>query len=537
MVSVVQGAWFETAPIVDVVPNRRVFARKLYRAASLTVALARTWWPLWLPMVVLRSVAPWWLAAGLVADAALMAVILSARARSWFTRLPNRTGEAVFRWRWPRLCAQAGVVVPADGAIRFPRLVDVELHGRRPWAPDWMWLRCEPVAQQEANTWSVIGSRLARQLRFAVNTAIPVDDLTLDLRLRRERLPTKVVLGTDVPLERVAPDGSRIVFGDSALGGHVAWQLDQPTRTSLLITGTMGGGKSDVQNKTLLWVRERILAGDPIHCVVIAPKGGGEFDWCEDFTQVIVDDPMLACLAVAWIRAEVRRRAAYLKRRKVGTWLQLEPAERARLGGRLVIIIDEFVAFINEPVLVSPPGDGTGKKARDIDLMQLAQRDLQAISSQGRALGVNLVVATQHAIGETMGSKFGSTLIANLGGRIGVGALEPSGAATLFGKSHGESVAARSRARIPGRMFYAGLSTDEAGDGPVAGQGWYAPPELLHNLVNPTVDHIDFTRPPTTTPDDDEDQVPNDGDGLDHLADGGTLLDIDPAQDHAQESD
>jgi hypothetical protein len=63
--------------------------------------------------------------------------------------------------------------------------------------------------------------------------------------------------------------------------------------------------------------------------------------------------------------------------------------------------------------------------------MKQAQVDFQEISSQGWALGVKVIVATQHPIAEHLG-EYGSTLLANLGARIGVGGLEPSGAGALF---------------------------------------------------------------------------------------------------------
>ncbi len=76
--------------------------------------------------------------------------------------------------------------------------------------------------------------------------------------------------------------------------------------------------------------------------------------------------------------------------------------------------------------------------------------DLQAIAAMGRALGMSLVLLTQHPIAEHMGP-FGSTVKANMGAKIGVGSLEAEGAGSLFGKTQGETISQLLRAGIPGR--------------------------------------------------------------------------------------
>ena len=93
------------------------------------------------------------------------------------------------------------------------------------------------------------------------------------------------------------------------------------------------------------------------------------------------------------------------------------------------------------------------------------------ITSVGRALGINCVLMTQHAMAEHLGP-FGSTMIANMAARVGIGALEASAAKTLF-KESGEAIAARTRQVIPGRMIVMALGSSEASALPMSAQAFY----------------------------------------------------------------
>jgi hypothetical protein len=59
-----------------------------------------------------------------------------------------------------------------------------------------------------------------RQLRFALNTPVPLDALTLEVRMRRNRSPDLIRLGVDVPLSALRPEPGVIALGESSLGGH-----------------------------------------------------------------------------------------------------------------------------------------------------------------------------------------------------------------------------------------------------------------------------------------------------------------------------
>jgi hypothetical protein len=466
--------WTQSAPVVDVKVNDRWRLRLIGRALRLVWALGRVWWPVLAPLVVLRLAlgVPVVLAVAMVATSTALVVILCDRARGWLWSRPTATGAAVFRWRWPTTCSLAGVTVAVHGAIRVPRLIGVELKGR-PWAPASLRLQIEPAGPQDFEGWDILADRLARQLRFAVGTMIALDKLTLELRLRRDRLPTLVVLGRDVPLSAVAPGPNVVAFGESSLGGVVRWELDDPTRTSVLIGGSMGGGKGDVLTKVLLWVRSQLLAGHPVQVLVFNPKGVGEFNWARSFAQVLRDRYDMV-MALHWLRAEIERRAAILDQLDLATWLDLPAETRTGFGPRIVLIIDEFVSFVGTPVTVEVPDEsGKGRTPKFLDLMRtMAAGDLHDVTSQARALGVNVVIATQHTIGETMGgSGYGTTLVANMGGRIGLGSMEPSGASTLFGRTHGDGVSLLSRSKLPGRMFYQALNRDDDFDGEAVAEG------------------------------------------------------------------
>jgi hypothetical protein len=122
-------------------------------------------------------------------------------------------------------------------------------------------------------------------------------------------------------------------------------------------------------------------------------------------------------------------------------------------------------SFVNRKVMVTPPA------------FEGVPRDLLPGPCVGGERGCRYPAPDSEHLGT-----YGSTLLANLGARIGVGGLEPSGAGALFGKGNGETIAARLKARVPGRFFYQGLSGGEGGDGLVLGHGWWATDELVAAL-------------------------------------------------------
>ncbi|MCP4967699.1 MAG: hypothetical protein GY926_21005, partial [bacterium] len=154
-----------------------------------------------------------------------------------------------------------------------------------------------------------------------------------------------------------------------------------------------------------------------------------------------------------------------------------------RMAYRDLLVVDEFVTLMAMKGTVAPlvPPLGAPKGSRPVDPYQVMVGDLQAIAAMGRALGMSLVLLTQHPIAEHMGP-FGSTVKANMGAKIGVGSLEAEGAGSLFGKAQGETISQLLRAGIPGRCVYEGLTTTDGG-GWKLGQGLYAHTNQLTGLV------------------------------------------------------
>ena len=296
---------------------------------------------------------------------------------------------------------------------------------------------------------------------YSLATPVVLDSLRLEVRLRREVLPTMLELGVDVKVDGLFDDPHRVPLGVSSLGGREEWELDRPTNTSMAVSGGMGGGKTSVANTTLHWFRHQLWLGRPGEAIILDPKALGDFAWCEDWATVCqTDEGMWA--AIDYVYGEMIRRAAILRRLKLRSWVDLPPEEMARFGGRILFIADELVNFF-----LLRGGTDKAAQAR----AKTAWTQLEMITSMGRALGINCVLMTQHAIAEHLGP-FGSTMIANLAARVGIGALEPSAAKTLF-KESGEAIAARTRQVIPGRMIVMALGASESSALPMAAQAYY----------------------------------------------------------------
>jgi len=455
-----ETGWWEQAPIVDVQPNRRVKIRRFVRLAGLLVGLARVWWPV-LPVAVFLAV---WGPVAAAAEAVVLVAVaaLSPWLRARLRSAPMRTMERIFRWRWPTIASHAGLITPAHGGIRFPDLLSVSFGGRW-WRPEsvTLVLRVLP-SQEDQGAWPKMARRLGIQLGYSLATPVVLDALRLEVRLRREVLPTMQELGVDVKVDDgLFDDPHRVPVGVSSLGGYSDWELDRPTNTSMVVSGAMGGGKTSLANSALYWFRRQIELGRPGEAIILDPKALGDFAWCEDWATVCQTDEGM-WQAIGYVHSEMIRRAAILRRLKLRTWVDLPPTEMQRFGGRILFIADELVNFF-----LLRGGTDKAAQAR----AKTAWVQLEMITSMGRALGINCILMTQHAIAEHLGP-YGSTMIANMAARVGIGALEASAAKTLF-KESGEAIAARTRHVIPGRMFVMALNSDEGSGLPMPAQAFY----------------------------------------------------------------
>jgi len=460
--------WWEQAPIVDVQPNRRIWARRVVRFGGLAAGLARIWWPV-LPVAVFLAV---WGPLAAAAEAVVLgvAVVVSPWLRAQLRAAPTRSMERVFRWRWPSIASHACLVMAAHGALRLPDLLTVRFGGRW-WRPESMTLVLRVLpAQEDQASWPKIARRLGIQLGYSLATPVVLDALRLEVRLRREVLPSMLELGVDVNVGTLFDDPHRVPLGVSSLGGGADWELDRPTNTSMVVSGGMGGGKTSVANSALGWFYRQLHLGRPGEAIILDPKALGDFAWCEDWATVCQTDEGM-WQAIGYVYSEMIRRAAILRRLKLRTWVDLPPDELQVFGGRILFIADELVNFF-----LLRGGTDNAAQAR----AKTAWVQLEMITSMGRALGINCILMTQHAIAEHLGP-FGSTMIANMAARVGIGALEPSAAKTLF-KESGEAIAARTRQVIPGRMIVMALGSTDASALPMSAQAFYPSDRFVASL-------------------------------------------------------
>ena len=219
------------------------------------------------------------------------------------------------------------------------------------WRPSALTVVCEPLAQQDVDCWDVITSRLTRQLGYSMGTPRVVSSRVLEMRMRRRELPDEVVIGRDVPFERIAPDASHIDLGDSALGDPMRWALDDPTRPHLVVTGGTGGGKGNTIREVMGFAWLRIRAGDQIELIVANPKRAGEFNWANDWAAMASTTARDHRWPSATCTSRWNTRGDLLLGWDADNWLELTDEQRRQFGGRLLFIFDEWSDFITDPYL------------------------------------------------------------------------------------------------------------------------------------------------------------------------------------------
>ena len=246
--------WWEQAPIVDVQPNRRVRIRRVVRFVGLMAGLARIWWPV-LPVAVFLAV---WGPLGAVLEAGVMAAVVGGVARGCGPGCGRRRcgrWSGCSLWRWPAIGVPRRLVMAAHGALRLPDLVSVSFGGRW-WRPESMTLVLRVLpAQEDQGSWPKIARRLAIQLGYSLATPVVLDSLRLEVRLRREVLPSMLELGTDVKVGALFDDPHRVPIGVSSLGGP----------------GGVGAGPADQHqhDRGRRYGGREVVGG--VHCVVVVP--------------------------------------------------------------------------------------------------------------------------------------------------------------------------------------------------------------------------------------------------------------------------
>ncbi|HSV67407.1 MAG TPA: FtsK/SpoIIIE domain-containing protein [Mycobacteriales bacterium] len=193
-----------------------------------------------------------------------------------------------------------------------------------------------------------------------------------------------------------------------------------------LVAGTSGAGKSELL-QTLVSSLALGNAPDALNVVLVDYKGGSAFAACQDLPHcvgMVTDlDGHLVRRALASLSAELRRREAILA--EAGA-KDIEDYW-ARTGGRLprlVIVVDEFAALVEEiPEFV--PG-------------------VVGIGMRGRSLGVHVVLATQRPAGVVS-----AEMRANLNLRIGLRVTSTAESSDVVDAPD----AARISTRHPGRAY------------------------------------------------------------------------------------
>jgi hypothetical protein len=147
----------------------------------------------------------------------------------------------------------------------------------------------------------------------------------------------------------------------------------------VLIAGASGGGKSNMLNQ-MLATFITMHSPDELRLVLVDNKGGIEFTAYTGVPHLLM--PMVkhaddVPAALASVRSEMEKRLAAFE--GVARDLQTFNARASKPIPRIVMIIDEMATLV-----------GLGKTTQDI------HRELRVVSSQGRAVGINLIICTQH---------------------------------------------------------------------------------------------------------------------------------------------
>ena len=490
-------AWPTVPQAVDGSPKRFGLIRKALPFVKIAARLGWVWrWPLTItigPLLVLTA-AGLSRAGGAVIVALAIAITLwrSGWFRAQLARAVRASRVVLWEAYWPYLCQLAQFVEIAGRRVRVAGLESIEF-GPGNWVrPEWLRFTISPCATHDPATWARYEQRLRRRLRYGTSTwSTPDDDPNvMVITVRRDPLPTEIRLGGQVPADRLTVDPGEVFLGVGADGSDMVWRPGESGRAMLFIAGRQGGGKGVMASSIFA---QAIAAGWRVR--VVNPKRVGEFRWLGASASVS-KTPAGMFAMIHDFRVELDRRADILDETfGVAGWDDVDPEDLAdyAMGHRELLLIDEAVSLLamkGQVPPIAPPPDAP-KGSRPIDPYAVMVADLQVISSMGRALGMSLVLMTQHPIAEHMGP-FGSTVKANMGARIGVGALEPEGAGALFGKGHGETISQLLRSGIPGRGVYQGLTAADGG-GWKLGQALHLTGDDLDHAVPDEPAHLPVT--------------------------------------------
>ncbi len=190
-----------------------------------------------------------------------------------------------------------------------------------------------------------------------------------------------------------------------------------------LVAGTTGAGKSELLQTLVLALASR-YGPDRLALVLVDFKGGAGLGACHRLPHVVGTvtdlDPHAAARALAGVRAELRRREGLLAAAGVGDLEALRAVGPA--PPRLLVVVDELLALREDLPDVLPA--------------------LVRLASQGRSLGIHLVLATQRPAGA-----LDAQVRANVGVRLCLRVTDTSDSLDVVGTAEAATIPAD----LPGR--------------------------------------------------------------------------------------
>ena len=130
-------------------------------------------------------------------------------------------------------------------------------------------------AQEDQEEWPKIARRLGIKLGYSLATPVVLDALRLEVRLRREVLPSMLELGIDVQVDGLFDDPHRVPLGVSSLGGRYEWELDRPTNTSMVVAAAWAGARPRSPTRPSAGSTARSTWAAPVKRSSSTPKPSG----------------------------------------------------------------------------------------------------------------------------------------------------------------------------------------------------------------------------------------------------------------------
>lgn len=167
----------------------------------------------------------------------------------------------------------------------------------------------------------------------------------------------------------------RLVFGEGFMGKY--W-IDLNRITHILIGGSTGSGKS-VLLKCLVW--QSVLKGAAVS--VADFKGGVDFNetWKNKVKLILDEDTLIEHLTYMVRELEFRKQ----RFREVGAKNIVEYNQKYKNMNRIIFACDEVAELL----------DKTGLSKQQKERVGEIENRLATIARQGRAFGINLILATQ----------------------------------------------------------------------------------------------------------------------------------------------